>query len=1107
MTDDVLESELRFEILGPMNIRSGGNHVDLGPPRQRALLAVLLINVGRVVPLTSIIQAVWGQNPPRQVTGTLQAYVSRLRKVLRHHDRSVRLTHHLHGYLLEADAQSVDAVVFEAKARDCRKFLEGGDPGAARSGAWSALELWKGKPLEELCDYEFAVMEADRLGQVRLRALDVWAQACLQLGAYDEVTIQLGEELRRDPALERLGGQLMLAQYHSGQPAEALQTYERIRIAVAKDLGADLSRELQSLHGKILRQDLADLPVPGSPSHPAPPSQAPSAQSPNSRALPAQAPSAQAPSSQAPFAQAPSAQAPSVQAPFSLATPAHATPAPGPPVPPAPQAATPPGTPAATPATPAPQPGRRLAGRRTEVARLRELLEGVRRGRGHALLVLGEQGIGKTELLQEMTQLVNPDVRVVRSSCSAIPSSPVYWIWEQAVQQLGAEDAHSADLPPQADWTPAQHFAHQMRICRAVLTAAERGPLVVLLEDLHFADARVLDLLHLLTRQIGHARVMVLASLRDHDLAKDQTLRRAVGRILQESNTSTVWLKGLTDAQSRDLITAVRGTAPPQDEVRGLQEATGGNPFLLHSLLSARTAAAPPQGQGQPVPLEVREVLYERLSECSADTRDVLTLCAVIGARIWRPLLAGPLSSRGLPPSLVDDVLRTGLLRPDATDESHLSFTHGLVRDFLLEGAQPLTRARWHQEVAAVLAKRHQPGDDTAEIRRHCLQAARILGADEGVHPLLALADQAQARFFHHEAQRHLEDVAAVIAALPGDERTSAVELYLHKRMMWLHALLEGYGSPRVKRAYDQARRLERTLDNTRPTELLHTRAIVAIAEGQYTAASETAGLLHELAEHGGGQAARSAACYADGVTLHVRGRLDQALDALGQGVAIIDRLLDASGGRPSANNGLLHDQRIDYRAYLALTHWLNGDQRQARHYRSELLQLTQSDRYERPWDRAFARYVDALLAIADGDVQGAWKAGKAGVDLTTRCQLVYWHDMLAVPLGWAEVRQGMHERGLARIRAALRAAAGHRTLLRRTLHLGLLADALRHAGCEGEARRTIAHAAQEIEERGEYVYLQPQWPFAALLQDHLVEGASGVTPGYRTVSTQGSAD
>ncbi|MFL4945922.1 BTAD domain-containing putative transcriptional regulator [Streptomyces sp. MMS24-I31] len=1011
---------------------SGGKRIDLGPPRQRALLAVLLTHVGRVVPLTSIIKAIWGHNPPRQVTGTLQAYVSRLRKVLRHHDRSVQLTHHLHGYLLDADARLVDAVVFEAKVKDCRRLLKAGDLEGASSAAWSALELWKGKPLGELCDYEFAVLEADRLEQVRLRALDVWAQACLRMGAYEEVAVQLGEELRRNPSLERLGGQLMTAQYHSGQPAEALLTYERIRTAVAEELGVDLSRELQDLHGEILRQELTDSAVAGPPSR---------------TVLPPR-----------------TAQAPEPTAPRAAVSP--------------------------------PPSGDRLVGRQGEVERLQVLLEGVRRGRGRLLLVLGEQGMGKTRLVHEMAQLAGAGVCVVRSSCSAVPSSPVYWVWEQAVLQLGREDTdRGADQPPlQAQRTPEQHFAYQMQTCQAVLLAAERGPLILLLEDLHFADVRVLELLHLLVRHISHAPVMVLATMRDHELAKDRALRRAVGRILQEGNSGTVRLRGLTEGQSRELIAAVRGTMPPQDEVRRLHRASGGNPFLLHSLLATPTTGEGPEGH--PVPFEAREVLYERLSNCSADAFDVLTLCAVIGTRVRRPLLAGVLSLRGLPQNLVDDVLQTGLLRPDPADEGQLTFTHGLVRDLLVQDAQPLIRARWHHDVAAVLAARFQPGNATAEIRHHCLQASRVLGADEGLRPLLNLADQAQQRFFHAESLRYLVDVASVIAALPRDEPTSAVELRLRKQMMWLHALLEGYGSPRVTQAFGQARQLEQTFDITQPTELLHTQAIAAIAEGRYSAAAETAGLLHELAEHGGGEEARSAACYADGVTLHVSGRLDEALAALGQGVDIIDRLLNESGGQVGLS-ALLNDQRIDYRAYLALTHWLSGDRTRAQHYRSELLQLTQSDRYDRPWDRAFARYVDALLAVAEGDVQGAWRAGRAGVDLTARCQLTYWHRMLAVPLGWAEVYEGRTERGLARIRSAVRDAAGHRTLLRRTLHLGLLADALRHTGADDAARQVIARAAREIEERGEHVYLRPQWPFASLLR----ENPAGVPSAHATLT------
>ncbi|MFD4791465.1 hypothetical protein ACFWN1_31375 [Streptomyces sp. NPDC058459] len=548
-------------------------------------------------------------------------------------------------------------------------------------------------------------------------------------------------------------------------------------------------------------------------------------------------------------------------------------------------------------------------------------------------------------------------------------------------------------------------------------------------------------------------------------------------------------LRDLTDRQTRELIASVTGTVPAPDRVRHLRHATGGNPFLLLSMATTETNGEAREEQS--IPFEVREVLHERLRAFPPKAVDVLNLCAVIGTVVQRPLVEDVLAERGLPRMLVDDALSTGLLQTDPADENLLRFAPGLVRDLLLEDASPLTRAERHRDVAKVLARKFRPGDDTAETRRHVVATTRVLGAREGLHPLLLTADRAQGRFCHSEALHQLEDAAAVLSELPRDESTSTVELDVHKRMLWLYGLLEGYGSPRVGHLFVRARELERTVDGTQPTDLLHTRAIIALTSGRYTTAAQTAGLLYELAEHGGGPLARSAACYADGVTLHVTGRLNEALATLSQGARIMDNLV--ADRHPMAHrNPILTDQSIDFRAYLALTHWLMGDRAGAQHYRSELLRLTKSDRYDRPWDRAFARYVDAVIAVAEGDVERASLAGRAGLDLATRCQLTYWCLMVSVPLGWAEVYQGMPEAGLPRIRKAIDAATDDRTLLRRTLHLGLLADALQHTGAADEAHQTIAQAAQEIEERGEYVYFRTHWPFASLLHEVRPSGAFG---------------
>ncbi|WP_197358452.1 AAA family ATPase, partial [Streptomyces clavuligerus] len=744
---------------------------------------------------------------------------------------------------------------------------------------------------------------------------------------------------------------------------------------------------------------------------------------------------------------------------------------------------------------PPPPPGGRLIGRRAELRRLRLLLTKTRAGHGHVLLVCGEQGIGKTRLLEHTEHtLAAGAFRVVRSHCVATLPAPGYWPWEHLVRQLdpdsGLGDDGDADPVAQAEWLPEHHLTHQMRICRTVLAAARRTPLLLILEDLHLAHAPVLDVLQLLVKQIGQAPVMVVATLREHDLARDPAVRRAVGRILQAGNTGTLRLDGLTEEQSRELIVSVAGAPFAPHDAQRLQRASGGNPFLLLSMVTGEDGT---QEWARPcVPFEVREVLHERLSECSPSTQDVLTLCAVLGMSVRRPLLTDIMSTLDIPHTALDDALGTGLLRHDRNTDGMVHFAHGLTRDFLLDDTPPVTRARWHHRVAATLALRFQQGDDHAEIRRHCLAAARLLGARAGVRPLLALADREQSRFSHAEALRWLESAVAVVAALPRDQPVSAVELQLRKRMMALHALMDGYGSARVETFLSQVTQWEHVFDNTQPTGLLHVQALSALTTGRHEQAAELAGLLHELADHGGGPEARSAACYVDGVTLYVGGRVDEALAALAQGTEITDALL--AGHRRTAaphGGGHLQDRRIDFRAYLALGHCLSGDRIQTQRYRTELLHLTQSERYDRPWDRAFARYVDALIAVTECDVQGVWLAARAGLDLAARCQLPFWQRMLAVPLGWAEVHQGAHDKGLARMREALHEAARHRTLLRRTLHLGLLADALQYTGAREQARRTMSSAVREIERRGEYFCLRPQWPWARLLHSHGTSAAA----------------
>ncbi|MET8622819.1 BTAD domain-containing putative transcriptional regulator [Kitasatospora sp. NPDC004669] len=1043
-----------------MSVQAGRRELDLGPPRQRALLALLLINAGRVVSVSGIINAIWGSSPPQAVVGTLQSYVSRLRKAIDSHtpgpprDRLLALRYQAPGYVLEVDRDCIDASRFQAAVESGREQFARGDLAAARGTIDDALGLWHGTPYGELAAYDFAQLESARLEQLRLTGLQVWADACLGLARYDEVVRELDDEVRRNPMLERLGCQLMLAQYHCGQPAEALLTFERIRAHLAEELGADTSKELQELHGAILRQDLVYL------------------------GRPAASPAAPRPRL-------------TVVTDVDALRPSDPTPAP----------ASEPPRPAPAP-VPVPAPAGQLVGRTRELDTLRALTGPGRRGR--TVLVIGEQGVGKTRLLQELESgLPAADMDALWAHCAAGPELPDYWLWTRVVRKLRRARAHElASLPEpvldalgmlrpdrtpgltgaEATLSPAQHLVFQDAVCQALLTAARR-PLVLFLEDLHLADSRTLALLQLLTKEIRDTDLLVVATVREHRLALRPELGRAVADLLQEVAAEYMHLNVLSLAETRTLIDRTDGEPLTWDLVSAAHRATGGNPYLLTKLRPSAGAVADPAEPTAAVSFDLRLVLRARLAECPEGVTRVLQTCAVIGPTVDRRLLTGVLAGLGEAPGLINEALHSGLLSPDPVDPHGFRFAQGLVRDMLLADLDPVHRARLHHRVAGALADGAlgTARTDCAEtIGYHCGRAAQELDLREAVQPLVGLADLAERRLLHSEAHAWLSHAIDVLRGQPRD-RSVAAELELQKRVVWLLSMTRGYGSPAVTDACTRVEVLQRTLDNTRPTALLASRVIMHLAGGDHPRVSGLVALLEELAEHGGGTEARTAACYGKGVLRYTAGRLEEAVAELECGLPLVD----AQGGKeqPDRFMGLSRsDPRINYRAHLAVSHVLLGDPAAAERYREELLQFSESDSCDRPWDRAFALYVDALLAVLDGDVERAWQASTAGVDLTVRCQLSHWQYMLAVLLGWAEVRRGRPGIGLRRMRWALDAASRSGTVFRRALHLGLLAEAEHHAGLPDLARATVRTMADEIELRGEYVLRRPQWPFAALL-------------------------
>ncbi|MBB5953872.1 DNA-binding SARP family transcriptional activator/tetratricopeptide (TPR) repeat protein [Saccharothrix tamanrassetensis] len=255
---------VEFGLLGEVTARVDGRAVDLGPVRQRCVLAALAVDVGRVVSVDRLVERVWAPAVPRRGAATLHSYVSRLRRVLAVAD-TVDIVHRSGGYALVVD-QPEPAV-------DLHRFRDL----CARSGAddvallTEALGLWRGEPLTGLTG-EWAEAERVRLRQEQLSAEHDLVDARLRAGEGGELVVELSARTARYPSDERVAGQYLLALHRAGRSADALEHYERLRERLAEQLGTDPGAPLRELHRRIVAADPAlSGPTPSDPTWPGPP--------------------------------------------------------------------------------------------------------------------------------------------------------------------------------------------------------------------------------------------------------------------------------------------------------------------------------------------------------------------------------------------------------------------------------------------------------------------------------------------------------------------------------------------------------------------------------------------------------------------------------------------------------------------------------------------------------------------------------------------------------------------------------------------------------------------------------------------------------------------
>jgi DNA-binding SARP family transcriptional activator/DNA-binding beta-propeller fold protein YncE len=243
-------ARIHFGVLGPLEVTRDGAPIDLGPRKQRAVLAILLLSANRVVPTARLIDDLWGDAPPETARSALQVYIAGLRKALG--EGGAALTTRAPGYLLAVDNGALDVDRFVALRDQARAS---GDVRRKAALLHEALELWRGVPLAELDGEPFAAAARLHLEELRLGALEERIDADLELGRHAQLVPELDALAADHPYRERLRGQQMLALYRSGRQADALAAYRAAREASVEDLGLEPGPELKALERAMLDQD------------------------------------------------------------------------------------------------------------------------------------------------------------------------------------------------------------------------------------------------------------------------------------------------------------------------------------------------------------------------------------------------------------------------------------------------------------------------------------------------------------------------------------------------------------------------------------------------------------------------------------------------------------------------------------------------------------------------------------------------------------------------------------------------------------------------------------------------------------------------------------
>ena len=438
-----------------------------------------------------------------------------------------------------------------------------------------------------------------------------------------------------------------------------------------------------------------------------------------------------------------------------------------------------------------------FVGRERELADLKDGLDEVLGGRGRLLLLVGEPGIGKTRTAEELATYARVrGAKVHWGHSHEEEGAPAYWPWAQAIRsyvreadpvalawELGQGAGDVAQLvpevrdrlgdvpdPPALDPDEAR-FRLFDSIATFLASAARSRPLVLVLDDLHWADEPSLLLLRFVARQVRDSGLLVVGTYRDVELGRHHPLARTLAELAQVEGSRRVPLRGLDTESVERYIEMTAGMEPPEGLAAAVHEQTEGNPFFLSEVVRLMTSEGSLEGHAAgrwdvSIPQGVREVVGRRLDRMSPEVNEVLTMAAAVGREFELGVLERlDGKSREEVSAAIDEATDSQVVSESGRGGDRFAFSHALVRETLYAELTGPRRIEVHRRIGEALEQLHgaDPDPPVAELARHFIEAAPAGESAKAISYAERAAGQAAERFAHEDAAAHYERALEVL--------------------------------------------------------------------------------------------------------------------------------------------------------------------------------------------------------------------------------------------------------------------------------------------------------------------------------------------------------